>query len=164
MSEGELILYTTEDGLTEVSLRSVDNTVWLTQAQMSELFQASPQAVTQLVRAIYRDRELSERATCKNFLQVRTEGAREVRRQLKHYNLEMILAVGYRVRSPRGVQFRRWANIIIWELPVGKALWYARVMWVRRRIIYRLMKSKNSTTLSSCIWTMPKIKPRSAGR
>ncbi len=110
MSEGELILYTTEDGRTDIQLRAVEGTAWLTQAQMADLFQTSPQAVTQLIRAIYEDGELDEEATCKEFLQVRSEGARQVQRTLKHYNLEMILAVGYRVRSERGVQFRRWAT------------------------------------------------------
>ena len=103
MSEGEIILYTTEDGQAEIQLRAVEGTVWLTQGQMAELFASSPQAITQLVRAIYDDEELTEATTCKEFLQVRSEGGRQVRRSLKHYNLELILAVGYRVRSPRGV-------------------------------------------------------------
>ncbi|WP_110631003.1 virulence RhuM family protein [Salinicola salarius] len=115
MSEGEIILYTTEDGQAEIQLRAVDGTVWLTQGQMAELFASSPQGITQLVRAIYDDEELTEAATCKEFLQVRSEGGRQVRRSLKHYNLELILAVGYRVRSPRGVQFRRWASTILKE-------------------------------------------------
>ncbi len=115
MSEGELILYTTEDGATSIHLRAVDGTVWLTQAQMADLFQISTQAVTQHVRVIYGDHELAEEATCKELLQVRAEGARQVRRRLKHYNLEMILTVGYRVRSPRGVQFRRWATTTLRE-------------------------------------------------
>lgn len=113
MSEGELILYSTEDGAATIGLRAVDGTVWLTQAQMAELFQSTPQAITQLVRTIYEDRELDEEATCKELLQVRTEGGRQVQRSLKHYNLEMILSVGYRVRSPRGTQFRRWATTVL---------------------------------------------------
>ncbi len=115
MREGEIILYATEDGAAEIQLRAVDGTVWLTQAQMADLFATSPQAITQLIRAIYSDAELTEQATCNEFLQVRDEGGREVRRKLKHYNLEMILAVGYRVRSPRGVQFRRWATSALKE-------------------------------------------------
>lgn len=115
MSEGELILYTTEDGAAMIELRAVDGTVWLTQAQMADLFQTTPQAITQLVRAIYDEEELSEAATCNDLLQVRTEGARQVKRTLKHYNLDMILAVGYRVRSPRGTQFRRWATTALKE-------------------------------------------------
>lgn len=115
MSDGEIILYSTEDGQAEIQLRAVDGTVWLTQAQMSDLFSTSPQAITQLIRSIYEDEELSESATCNELLQVRSEGGRQVRRSLKHYNLEMILAVGYRVRSPRGVQFRRWASAALKE-------------------------------------------------
>jgi len=115
MTEGELILYTTEDGAVDIQLRVIDGTVWLTQAEMAELFQTSPQAITQLIKAIYADAELVESATCKELLQVRTEGARQVRRKLKTYNLEMILAVGYRVRSERGVQFRRWATTVLRE-------------------------------------------------
>ena len=115
MSEGELILYQTDDGLSRIELRAVDGTAWLTQAQMAELFQSTPQAVTQLIATIYEDGEADETATCKQFLQVRHEGNREVSRQLKHYNLDIILAVGYRVRSPRGSQFRRWATTILRE-------------------------------------------------
>jgi hypothetical protein len=73
----------------------------------------SPQAITQLIATIYEDQELTEEATCKDFLQVRDEGSRQVRRTLKHYSLEMILAVGYRVRSQRGIEFRRWATITL---------------------------------------------------
>ena len=115
MNRGELILYSTEDGLARIQLRAVDGTVWMTQANMAELFQTSPQAITQLIRTIYRDGELNQRATCKESLQVRTEGSRQVRRRLKIYSLDAILAVGYRVRSPRGIQFRRWATTVLRE-------------------------------------------------
>ncbi|WP_308165598.1 RhuM family protein [Nocardia noduli] len=111
----DFIVYRTEDGRAEVQLRTIEGTVWLTQAQMAELFRISPQAVTQLIRAIYEDDELEETATCKEFLQVRTEGGRQVRRSLKTYRLELILAVGYRVRSQRGIQFRQWANTVLRE-------------------------------------------------
>lgn len=115
MSGGEIILYRTEDGRDSIQLRAVDGTVWLTQAQMAALFDTTPQAITQLIRAIYADAELDPVATCKEFLQVRSEGGRDVRRKLKSYNLDMILAVGYRVRSPRGIQFRRWATTALRE-------------------------------------------------
>ncbi|AZG79027.1 virulence RhuM family protein [Methylocystis rosea] len=115
MSEGELILYNTEDGLARIELRAAEGTAWVTQAQMAELFQTSPQAITQLIAAVYEDGEADEAATCKQILQVRKEGAREVSRQLKHYNLDIILAVGYRVRSSRGAQFRRWATTVLRE-------------------------------------------------
>ena len=106
---GEMILYNTEDGVTVVQLKARDGSAWLSQAQIAELFEVTPQAVTQQVRAIYDDGELDEGATCKEFLQVRTEGHREVSRQIAHYSLPMILAIGFRVRSLRGAQFRRWA-------------------------------------------------------
>jgi hypothetical protein len=110
---GEVILYKTEDGRTQLRLQIVDGTVWLSQAEMAELFQTTPQNVTQHIRTIYRDGELEREATCKDFLQVQTEGERQVQRHISVYRLEMILAVGYRVRSPRGTQFRRWATTIL---------------------------------------------------
>lgn len=112
---GEMILYNTEDGVTVVQLKAVDGSAWLSQAQIAELFEVTPQAVTQHVRAIYDEGELDEAATCKDFLQVRTEGNREVSRRIAHYSLPMILAVGFRVRSPRGAQFRRWASTTLSE-------------------------------------------------
>jgi len=112
---GELILYQTEDGLAEVNLRAIDGTVWLTQADIADLFSSTPQNMTLHIKSIYEDGELEPISTCKDFLQVRIEGGREVERSLKHYNLDMILAIGYRVRSPRGVQFRKWANTVLKE-------------------------------------------------
>jgi hypothetical protein len=133
MSEGELILYSTEDGAATISLRAVDGTAWLTQAQMAELFQTSPQAITQLIATIYADQEADEVATCKQLLQVRSEGGREVSRQLKHYNLDVILGVGYRARSARGAQFRRWATTVLREYLVkGFAMDDARLKQVEQ--------------------------------
>lgn len=107
---GELILYRTEDGRTDVHLRAAGGTVWLTQADMADLFETTPQNITQHIRTIYEEGEIEEDATCKDYLQVRQEGSREVRRTVKAYRLELIMAVGFKVRSPRGVQFRRWAG------------------------------------------------------
>jgi hypothetical protein len=106
----DLILYQTEDGKTRIQCRFEDESIWLTQAQIAELFQTTPQNITQHIRSIYDENELDETATCKSYLQVRVEGARQVKRQLNHYSLPLILAVGFRVRSPRGTQFRQWAN------------------------------------------------------
>jgi len=108
--QSNLILYRTEDGQTRIRCRFENEMIWLTQAQMAELFQTTPQNVTLHLKAIFDEGELPEEATCKEYLQVRTEGEREVSRRLKHYNLPAILAVGYRVRSPRGTQFRQWAT------------------------------------------------------
>jgi hypothetical protein len=105
-----LILYQTEDGRTRIECRCDDDSLWLTQAQMAELFATTPQNVTLHLKAIDAERELDEAATCKEYLQVRSEGTREVSRSLRHYRLEAILAVGFRVRFPRGTQFRHWAT------------------------------------------------------
>lgn len=106
---GEIILYPGGSGEPTIEVRLDGDTVWLTQAQMAELFQTTPQNITLHLKAIFAEGELTEEATCKEYLQVRQEGKRRVERNLRHYNLEAILAVGYRVRSPRGTQFRIWA-------------------------------------------------------
>jgi hypothetical protein len=107
LPRSELVLYQTEDGRTRIQCRFENETIWLTQAQIAELFQTTPQNVTLHLKAIFAEAELVEAATCKDFLQVRTEGSREVTRRLRHYRLEAILAVGYRIRSQRGTQFRQ---------------------------------------------------------
>ena len=107
---GELLLYTTADGESRVVCRLADGSLWLTQAQLAALFQVSPQAITQHLRAIFAEGELAEDRTCKEYLQVQVEGSRRVSRQRKNYALPAVLAVGYRVRSPRGTQFRQWAT------------------------------------------------------
>jgi hypothetical protein len=93
-----------------LEVRLDGDTVWLTQAQMAELFQTTPQNITLHLKAIFAEGELDEVATCKDYLQVRQEGKRQVSRALRHYDLKAIIAVGYRVRSPRGTQFRIWAT------------------------------------------------------
>ncbi len=109
-TKSEIILYQTDDGQSRIQVRLEGGTVWLSQALMAELFLTTPQNITIHIGEIYKDGELSEAATCKEQLQVRREGSRAVRRQINLYNLDVILAVGYRVRSPRGVQFRQWAT------------------------------------------------------
>jgi len=109
-NRSEIILYQTEDGQTKIEVRLEDETVWLTQAVIAELFQSSPQNITLHLKNIYAEGELVESATCKDFLQVQQEGARFVQRMRKFYNLEAIIAVGYRVNSHRGTQFRQWAT------------------------------------------------------
>jgi hypothetical protein len=108
--QSNFILYQTEDGRTLIQCRFEGETRWLTQAQIAELFQTTPQNATLHLRAIFAEGELGEAATCKDYLQVRFEGRREVSRQLRHYRLDAILAVGFRVRSHRGTQFRQWAT------------------------------------------------------
>lgn len=115
MSSGEIILYTAEDGNITVQLRAEEGTVWLTQAEIAALFQTTPQNITLHIKAIYEENELKEQSTCKELLQVRLEGDREIQRKFKSYNLNMILAVGYRIRSHRGTQFRQWATLHLQE-------------------------------------------------
>ena len=107
---GELLVYQAEDGSTRVTCRVADGTVWLSRIEMAELFQTTPQNITIHIADIYKDGEQPEEATSKQYLLVRLEGAREVRRSMLHYNLPLILAVGFRVRSPRGAAFRQWAT------------------------------------------------------
>ena len=106
----DILFYQLENGRSRIEVRLEDGTVWLTQALLAELYQTTPQNITMHIKSIQEDGELDEAVTCKDILQVRREGNRDVERRLKHYNLEMILAVGYRVRSERGAQFRRWAS------------------------------------------------------
>lgn len=119
----EVILYTTDDGATKIDLRFEDGTVWLTQLELAELFQTSKQNISKHIKAIFDDQELSESATVNQKLTVQNEGGRGVSRKITLYNLDVILAVGYRVRSVRGVQFRRYASTVLKEyLEKGFAL------------------------------------------
>src|SRR5271157_290504 len=115
---GEFLLYATEDGRTRLSVRVQDGTVWLSQAAIAELFQTTKQNVSLHLQNVFEDEELRPEATVKQYLTVQTEGGRQVRRLLDHYNLDAILAVGYRVRSIRGTQFRQWATTQLRELLV----------------------------------------------
>ncbi len=108
--KSEIILYRTEDGKTRLEVRLEHESIWLTQAAMAELFQTTPQNITLHLKEIYNTGELSPEATCKENLQVQNEGGRQVERARKFYNLPVIIAVGYRVNSIRGTQFRQWAT------------------------------------------------------
>ena len=108
--ETMVLLYQTEDDRTRVDVRLHEGNVWLSQAQMADLYQTTPQNITLHLKAIYSEAELDERSTCKEYLQVRQEGGRLVRRNVRFYSLDVILAVGYRARSARGTQFRQWAT------------------------------------------------------
>lgn len=119
----DVIIYTTDDGVTKIDLRLENGTVWLSQFQIAELFQTSKQNISKHIQAIYDDHELDEQATVNYELTVQKEGEREVSRTIAFYNLDVILAVGYRVRSVRGVQFRRYASTVLKEyLEKGFAL------------------------------------------
>lgn len=114
MEKGEVILYQPNETI-KLEVRLEAESVWLTQAQMAELFQTTPQNITIHVKSIYRERELEIEATCKEHLQVRKEGNRMVQRKHKFYNLDVIISVGYRVKSIYGTRFRQWANNILKE-------------------------------------------------
>ena len=111
----DLILYTTDDGRSQIKLRAKDQTVWLSQREMAQLFDVSTDNVGLHLKNIFEDGELSPEATTEESSVVQIEGSREVQRPVTLYNLDAILAVGYRVRSPRGVQFRRWASTVLKE-------------------------------------------------
>ncbi len=113
--KGDMIIYQTEDGQAKIDVRLENETLWLSQAQIAELFQTTKQNVSLHVNNILNERELEASATVKEYLTVQEEGSREVNRRVKFYNLDMILAIGYRVKSLRGVQFRRWATAVLHE-------------------------------------------------
>jgi hypothetical protein len=115
MSNSEILLYQTEDGQTKIDVRLEEETVWLSQAQMVELFQTTKQNISLHIKNIYEEGELDEISTVKDYLTVQAEGKREVQRNLKFYNLDVIISVGYRVKSHRGTQFRIWATQLIKE-------------------------------------------------
>ncbi len=109
-STGEILLYRTEDGRTRIECRFADENIWLTQRLLSELFEVGVNTINHHIKEIFADGELSPQATIRNYRIVQLEGARSVERNVDHYSLEMILAVGYRVRSQRGTAFRQWAT------------------------------------------------------
>jgi hypothetical protein len=171
--DGNILIY--REGAANLQVRLDGRTVWLTQAAMAELYQTTPQNITLHLQSIYDDRELDETATCKEYLQVRQEGVRSVRRSLKHYNLDVIIAVGYRVRSARGTAFRQWATARLAELLAkgftidaerikagrtlgddyfGELLAQIRDIRSSERMFYQ--KSRTSTPRASTMMQMPK--------
>ncbi len=119
----DVIFYTTDDGATKIDLRLENGTVWLSQLEIAELFQTTKQNISKHIQAIYDENELEEKATVNHQLTVQNEGNRDVSRNIALYNLDVILSVGYRVRSVRGVQFRRYASTVLKEyLEKGFAL------------------------------------------
>lgn len=111
----KILIYTGQDGLTKIDVKLEDDTLWLTQAQMCELYQTSRTNVVEHIKHIYEEGELQEEATCRNFRQVRQEGNRMVNRTVPYYNLDMIIALGYRVRSITATRFRQWATLRLKE-------------------------------------------------
>ena len=108
--QGNIIIYQSEDGVVRLDVRLADNTVWLTQQQMADLYSSSRTNVVEHIKHIYEEGELEEDATCRKFRQVRQEGNREVAREIPYYNLDMIISLGYRVRTITATRFRQWAT------------------------------------------------------
>ena len=114
-SDEKVVIFQTEDGVTSIDVKLDGETVWLSQSQLSELFQTDRTSILRHIRNIYTTEELEENSTCAFFAQVREEGHRTVTRSIPYYNLDMIISVGYRVNSKRGTQFRIWANKVLKE-------------------------------------------------
>jgi len=119
---GEFTLYTTEDGQTRIECRFENETIWLSQALVAELFDRNVRTVNEHLTNIYEEHELNPESTIRKFRIVRQEGSRSVARTIDHYNLEAILAVGFRIKSPRGTQFRRWDNKSIFSVHLAKRI------------------------------------------
>ena len=115
MGKGEIIIYQSSDGQTELDVRLEGDSVWLSQAQLSSLFNSDRTSVGRHIRNIYKSGELEENATCAFFAQVQQEGKRTVKRTIPYYNLDIVISVGYRVNSKRATQFRIWANRVLKE-------------------------------------------------
>lgn len=110
MDNNNILIYQDDNGLTKVSVRFSEEDLWLTQTQIAELYDTTQQNISQHIDGIYKDNELDREATHKDFLLVRTEGKRQVKRNIDHYNLDMVIALGYRVQSQIATRFRRWAT------------------------------------------------------
>ena len=113
MEENKIIIYQTEDGQTQIDVRLENDNVWLTQAQMAELFQTDRTSIVRHINNIYKVEELDRESTCAKIAQVQNEGKRTVKRNIPYFNLDMIISVGYRVNSKRGIKFRQWANKVL---------------------------------------------------
>ena len=132
--QGEIILYHSEDS-TQIEVRIEDETVWLTQAQMADLFQATKQNVSLHINNIFKENELTKDSTVKEYLTVRQEGVRTIKRKLVFFNLDVIISVGYRVKSLRGTQFRIWANNVLKEYLLKGYVLNQRVDRIEKKIL-----------------------------
>ena len=115
MNTSAIQIFTTKDGKTEIEVKLDRETVWLNQYQLEDLFETDRTAINRHISNIYKSEELEEESTCAKIAQVQKEGEREIKRKIKYYNLDLIIAVGYRVNSKRGTQFRIWANQVLKE-------------------------------------------------
>jgi uncharacterized membrane protein len=116
MSKSEIVIYKSSEGKTEIQVKLEGDTIWLSQRQMAELFEKDTDTIGLHLSSIFQTRELDEKSTTEEYSVVQIEGVRKVKRKIKHYNLDAVISVGYRVNSKRGTQFRIWANKILREL------------------------------------------------
>ena len=124
--DNQIVIYQTEDGLTKIEVRLENDSVWLSQQQMADLYQTSRTNVVEHIKHIYEEQELDIDSTCRNFRQVRQEGNRQVEREIPFYNLDMIISLGYRVKSRIATNFRRWATERLKEYMIKGFTWTSR--------------------------------------
>lgn len=124
MKDNKVIIYTTNDGKTKIDVKLEEETLWLTQAQMCELYQTSKSNVSEHIKHIFEEKELTKEATVRKFRIVQMEGSRTVEREVEHYNLDMIIALGYRIRSIIATRFRQWATERLKEYIIKMKLKY----------------------------------------
>lgn len=115
MNNSNIIMYTTEDGLTKIEVTFEEDTVWLLLEQMTELFQRNKSTISRHIKNVFSEGELQQESTVAKFATVQMEGARQVSRDIEYYNLNVIISVGYRVKSLRGTQFRIWSSSVLKE-------------------------------------------------
>jgi len=135
MNKGEIIIYQPDEKSTHLEVRIDDETVWLTQSQMVELFLSSKQNISLHINNIFKEGELNQTSTVKEYLTVQIEGARKVQRKVASYNLDVIISVGYRVKSQRGTQFRIWANQVLKEYLLKGHVINQRVERIERKLV-----------------------------
>ena len=132
-NNGEILIYQSEDGQTRIDVQFQDETAWLTQNQMADLLQTTKQNISLHIKNVFEEGELDSGATVKESLTVQQEGSRQVTRKIEHYNLDVIISVGYRVKSKQGTQFRQWATQRLKEylcyLNLHKILKYLKVFF-----------------------------------
>ena len=149
MADSEILLYTSEDGETRIDVRLVDETVWLSLTQMADLFQRDKSVISRHISNVYEEGELERGATVANYATVQAEGSRQIQRDIEFYNLDVIISVGYRVKSPRGVQFRRWATQRLREYIVkGFVMDDERLRQARRDYFDELVRRVRSIRVS----------------
>ena len=148
MKQDQIVIYQTEDGQTQIDVRLENETVWLTQAQMAELFETDRTSIVRHINNIYKVDELDRESTCAKIAQVQIEGKRTVKRNIPYFNLDMIISVGYRVNSKRGVKFRQWANRVLKDYLVKG---YA----VNERIRHEQIAYSTARTVQSDWLTIP---------